>query len=308
MEIVPLTGVTGAAFGQSRATVRVVRGGPDSAFRRGADAPLTDLYADESCVFFEYDDADLLHAIEIASPGPVSLHGVRLLGRPEDEVVGELRDAGHEVVAEEEAGSIGFSLPALGVTLGGTAQDTDGFESVRFRGVSTTQHAFEFFEGPDGLAGGGEPAVVPHQGIGPVRLGAGRGEMRRLLGGGIGSVPEFGAAFQDTFFCGVVLSYDVDGSVVRIAFTGRTSLGHGGVPLLGRPHGDVREQARDQGLRVVDREAELVFPDAGFSVLTARDGDGLPTTAVVLPAPVAAPGTAADGRRDGPPRVGLRAP
>ncbi|MGW0703111.1 hypothetical protein ACWD0A_28130 [Streptomyces sp. NPDC002867] len=71
-----------------------MRGGPDSAFRRGADAPLTDLYADESCVFFEYDDADLLHAIEIASPGPVTLHGVRLLGRPEDDVVGELRDAG----------------------------------------------------------------------------------------------------------------------------------------------------------------------------------------------------------------------
>ncbi|MDQ1008795.1 hypothetical protein QFZ82_003280 [Streptomyces sp. V4I23] len=111
-----------------------------------------------------------------------------------------------------------------------------------------------------------------------------------------------------TFFCGVVLSYDVDGSVVRIAFTGRTSLGHAGVPLLGRPRGAVREQARDQGLRVVDREAELVFPDAGFSVLTARDGDGLPTTAVVLPAPVAAPGPASTGRREGPPGVCLRAP
>jgi hypothetical protein len=89
MEIVPLTGVSGAGFGQSRASVRAVRGGPDSAFRRGADAPLTDLYADESCVFFEYDDADLLHAIEIASPGPVTLHGVRLLGRPEDDVASD---------------------------------------------------------------------------------------------------------------------------------------------------------------------------------------------------------------------------
>ncbi|MFP1628341.1 hypothetical protein ACLB9X_24965 [Streptomyces sp. 5K101] len=297
MEIVPLTGVSGAAFGQSRALVRAVRGAPDSAFRRGADAPLTDLYADESFVFFEYDDADLLHAIEIASPGPATLHGVGLLGRPEEDVVEELRDAGHEVVAEEEAGSIGWSLPALGVTLGGTAQAADGFESVRFRGVPTTQDAFEFFEGPDGPAGGGERAVVPHKGIGPVRLGAGRDAVRRLLGGGIGSVPEFGAAFQDTFFCGVVVSYDADETVVRIAFTGRTSVDHDGVTLLGRPRRDVRAQAAEAGLRVVDREAELVFPDAGFGVLTARDDDGLLTTAVVLPASAGAPGPVAAGRR-----------
>ncbi|MFI2373073.1 hypothetical protein [Streptomyces sp. NPDC018833] len=300
MEIVPLTGVAGvagAAFGQSRASVRAVRGEPDSAFRRGADAPLTDMYAEESYVFFEYDYADLLHAIEIASPGPVILHGVRLLGRPEDDVVGELRDAGHEVVAEEEAGSIGWSLPALGITLGGTAQDKDGFESVRLRGVPTTLDAFEFFEGHDGPSGPGEVAVLPHRGIGPVRLGAGRGDMRRLLGGGIGSVPEFGAASQDTFFSGVVLSYDADETVVRIAFTGRTSVDHDGVPLLGRPRRDVRARATEVGLRVLDREAELVFPDAGFSVLTARDGDGLPTTAVVLPAPAPPPGPAAPGRR-----------
>ncbi|ATW50155.1 hypothetical protein [Streptomyces peucetius] len=289
MEIVPLTGVSGAAFGQSRASVRAVRGEPDSAFRRGADAPLTDMYADESYVSFEYDDADLLHAIEIASPGPVTLHGVRLLGRPEDEVVGELRAAGHEVVAEEEAGSIGWALPALGVTLGGTAQDTDGFESVRFRGVPATLDAFEFFEGPDGRSGPGEAVVLPHRGIGAVRIGAARSAMRRLLGPGIGSVPEFGAAWQDTFFSGVVLAYDADETVVRIAVTGRTSVGHDGVPLLGRPRRDVRAQATEAGLRVLDREAELVFPDAGFSVLTARDGDALPTTAVVLPAPVPPP-------------------
>ncbi|UYQ63997.1 hypothetical protein [Streptomyces peucetius] len=282
MEIVPLAGMAGAGFGEPRASVRGERGAPDSAFRRGAE-PLTDMYADESCVFLEYDDADSLHAIEIASPGPVTLYGIRLLGRPEGEVVAELREAGHEVVAETEAGSTGWSLPALGVTLGGTAQDTDGFESVRLCGVATGRHAFEFFEASE------EPAypldgltVVPHQAVGPLRLGAGRGEMRRLLGPGIGSVPEFGAVSQDTFFCGVVLSYDAAGSVVRIALTGRTSVGYAGVQLLGRPRGDVRAEATGQRLRVVDREAELAFPDAGFSVLTARDEDGLPTSAVVL--------------------------
>ncbi|MFD9221180.1 hypothetical protein ACFWDI_14465 [Streptomyces sp. NPDC060064] len=52
MEIVALTGMAGVSFGQWCAPVRVARGVPDSAFRRGADS------------------------------APVTLHGVRLLGRP----------------------------------------------------------------------------------------------------------------------------------------------------------------------------------------------------------------------------------
>ncbi|MGW0777627.1 hypothetical protein ACWD01_29170 [Streptomyces sp. NPDC002835] len=296
MEIVPLVGMSGAAFGQPRRSVRAAHGEPDSAFRRGAEAELSDMYAaGESYVFYEYDDADRLHAIEIASPGPVTLHGTGLLGRPEEEVVGDLREAGHEVVALEEPGSTGWSLPALGVTLGGSAQDVDGFESVRCRGVATGRDVFEFFEGPEGLAGRAELAVVPHRSIGPVRLGAARGDMRRLLGPGIGSVPEFGPAGQDTFFCGVVLGYDAAGTVVRIAVTGRVpaSVSHAGVPLLGRPRRDVRAHAMARGVQVLDREAELVFPDAGVGVLTARDSDDLATAAVVLPAR----GLAATGRQ-----------
>ncbi|MFD7442324.1 hypothetical protein [Streptomyces sp. NPDC059909] len=290
MEIVPLIGMSDVSFGQSRAAVRAARGVPGSAFRRGAAATLTDMYADHAVVFLEYDDADALHAIEVASPAPVTLAGIRLLGRPQDEVVAELRAARHDVVAVGELGSTGWALPALGVVLGGTAQDNDGFESVRFRAVAAGDDAFEFFDGTDEGAGGlavvGGVEVVRFQGIGPVRLGSARSDMRRLLGGGIGSVPEFGAARQDNFFSsGVVLSYDADETVVRMAFTGRAPVGHSGVRLLGRPRRDVRAHALEQGLHVVDREAELVFPDAGFSVLTARDADDLPTSAIVLPCP-----------------------
>jgi hypothetical protein len=285
--------MSGARFGQKRASVRAARGAPDTAFRRGADATLTDMYVtdvdghedgDGFFEFLEYDDADVLHAIEVASPAPVTLDGIRLLGRRAAEVVAELRRAGHEVVEQE---ADGWALPALGVVLGGTAQDVDGFESVRLRATTVRDDAFEFFEpaGGAGPAAAGPAEVVAHRGIGPVRLGAARADMRRLLGGGIGSVPEFGGARQDNFFAaGVVLTYAADGTVVRIAFTPPASVGHGGVPLLGRPMSDVRAHALAQRMRVVDREAELFFPDAGFSVLSARDAVGVPTTAVVLAA------------------------
>ncbi|MFJ8072698.1 hypothetical protein ACIQ7Q_01830 [Streptomyces sp. NPDC096176] len=90
--------------------------------------------------------------------------------------------------------------------------------------------------------------------------------MRRLLGGGTGSVPEFGGARQNNFFeAGVVLTYEADETVVRIAFTRPASVGHGGVPLLGRPMSDVRADVLARRMRLVEREAELFFPDAGFS-------------------------------------------
>ncbi|MGX1505608.1 UNVERIFIED_CONTAM: hypothetical protein RKD43_004233 [Streptomyces graminofaciens] len=313
MEIIPRIGAPGARFGRTRASVRAARGAPDSAFRRAADATLTDMYVTapggheggEGCgdgffEFLEYDDADVLHAVEVASPAPVTLDGIVLLGRPAAEVVVELRGLGHEVEAAREAE--GWALPALGVVLGGTAQDADGFESVRLRATPVGDDAFEFFEPAGGSrpAGTGPAEVVAHRGIGPVRLGSARADMRRLLGGGIGSVPEYGGAAQDNFFeAGVVLTYDADETVVRIAFTRPASVGHGGVPLLGRPMGDVRADALARRMRIVEREAELFFPDGGFSVLTARDAPDLPTTAVVS-APARrgddpAPGEGAEG-------------
>ncbi|MEV4679510.1 hypothetical protein [Streptomyces kurssanovii] len=86
MEIFPRVGVPGARFGQTRATVRAARGAPDSAFRRAAAATLTDMYVtaagghgdgeergDGFFEFLEYDDAGVLHAVEVASPAPVTL-------------------------------------------------------------------------------------------------------------------------------------------------------------------------------------------------------------------------------------------
>ncbi|MGN9792214.1 hypothetical protein ACTMTU_14120 [Streptomyces sp. OZ13] len=308
MEILPRIGVPGARFGRTRASVRAARGAPDSAFRRAADATLTDMYVTAAgghedgegrgagfFEFLEYDDTGVLHAVEVASPAPVTLDGIVLLGRPKAEVVAELRGLGHEVKAAGDAE--GWALPALGVVLGGTAQDADGFESVRLRATAVGDDAFEFFEPTGGSrpAAAGPAEVVAHRGIGPVRLGSARADMRRLLGGGIGSVPEFGGAGQDNFFeAGIVLTYDADETVVRLAFTRPASVGHGGVSLLGRPMSDVRADALARRMRFVEREAELFFPDAGFGVLTARDAPDLPTTAVVLSA----------GRRGGDPASG----
>ncbi|MFJ8072697.1 hypothetical protein ACIQ7Q_01825 [Streptomyces sp. NPDC096176] len=99
METVPRVGVPGARFGQTRASVRAARGAPDSAFRRAADVTLTGMYvtaaggyedgdgrgggcSDGFFEFLECDDAGVLHAVEVASPAPVTLDGIVLLGRP----------------------------------------------------------------------------------------------------------------------------------------------------------------------------------------------------------------------------------
>ncbi|ORT54067.1 hypothetical protein BKD26_36600 [Streptomyces sp. CB03238] len=82
----------------------------------------------------------------------------------------------------------------------------------------------------------------------------------------------------------MVLGYDTNERVVRAVLTGPVNASHAGIALLGRPRGEVRECVREHGLRVIDREAELVFPDDGFSAWTLRAGDDhLPTVALVVP-------------------------
>ncbi|MGW0998602.1 hypothetical protein ACWD5V_36085 [Streptomyces sp. NPDC002523] len=282
MEIHPLEGMSGLSFGQSRESVRALLGAPES-FRRAAHSLLTDSYLYRSRdLYLGYDDEDLLHTIEVASPAPASLCGVRLLDRAHGEVLAELRAAGLSPVET----SAGWAMPDLGIMLGNPQhEDPQGFQSILISSGIEVVHSFEFFE-REGEGMSGDFEVVSNSGFGVVRLGATREEMRELLGGGIASVPDVGSALQDTFLSvGVVLGYDANERVTRAVLTGRASVSHRGIVLLGRPCVEVCAQARAKGVRVIEREAELVFPDDGFSAWTARVDNELPIAAVVMPAP-----------------------
>ncbi|MER6105315.1 hypothetical protein ABT115_24150 [Streptomyces sp. NPDC001832] len=279
MEILPFEGFPEVRFGESRQSLREALGMP-LPFRRAASSPvLSDAY-DVLGMILGYDDRDLLYLIEVATPAAVKLRGVRLLDRPHAEVLAELHSAGLSVV---QSGT-DWVVSEMGIVLGNPHQDDPGdFRSVLISSRTQVVHDFSFFEG-EGQIGPGEFEVEPRGGFGAVRLGAAREEVRQLLGSGMVSVPEFGAVWQDHFFSvGAVVGYDSEERVIRIVVTRPAQVVHRGMELLGRPCGEIKTEARRQGVAVIEREAELYFPESGFSLWTARAGDdALPVIAAAF--------------------------
>ncbi|MEV6212019.1 hypothetical protein [Kitasatospora sp. NPDC051914] len=240
---------------------------------------LTDAYSSLG-LYLGYDDDDLLSTIEAASPALVSLSGVRLLDRNCSDVLAELRAAG---LSPRETSS-GWAIPEMGLVFGTPPHgDAGGFQSIFISRGTDVVHEFEFF-GAEGQLPGGGFELMPHKGFGDVRLGARRVDMRQLLGEGVASLSESGADYQDTFFsAGVVLNYDAQELVTRAIVMRPAQAFYRGIELLGRPCRYIREQALSSGFRVVTREAELFFPEGGFSLWTSRAGDdALPTVAAVV--------------------------
>ncbi|MFI6063247.1 hypothetical protein [Streptomyces sp. NPDC051286] len=279
MEILPLEGFPEVRFGMSRQSVRETLGEP-SVFRRSAYAPvLSDAYHGLGMIL-GYDDRDSLCSIEVAAPAELSLRGVGLLDRSHTEVLAELRSAG---VPVEQKGS-DWVVPGLGIVLGNPHVDSPGdFRSVLISSRTRVIYEFSFFEG-EGRIAPRNFEVDPHRGFGAVRLGSPREDVRELLGSGMESEPEFGPASQDHFLsAGAAVGYDSQGRVTCVVMARPAQVVHRGMELIGHPYAEVLAAARRQGVTVVEREAELFFPESGFSVWTARAGDdALPIVAAAL--------------------------
>ncbi len=90
--------------------------------------------------------------------------------------------------------------------------------------------------------------VMPHQGFGALRLGADRNGVRRLLGDGVASVHEFGAASQDHFFAaGAVVGYDSTERVISAVITSPAQVSHRGIELLGHRCGELQSRRSSEG-------------------------------------------------------------
>ncbi|THV30124.1 hypothetical protein [Glycomyces paridis] len=113
LSVLPRLGLEGARFGEHRAEHRGLFGEFES-WPSESHSGLTDLYT-ASLVSFEYDADDRLVFIEINNDeGDVRLGGVRLLNRPLEEVLENMRGLGHEL-----AGPYGgvYAYPELGMRI-----------------------------------------------------------------------------------------------------------------------------------------------------------------------------------------------
>jgi hypothetical protein len=273
LEISPRERVGELAFGTARADARAVLGSAGEVFRRAPH----ELTASESYpgagLVLGFDLEDRLRTVEMTARAEPVLRGVRLLGRPLDDVLAELRSVG---VAPEK-GPAGWAVPELGLVLG----DGSVLASVSDRVVFD----FDFFPaGPPQLAPDAL-AVRPAQGFAPgVVLGATRADLRELLGGGVASAPDIGGAAQDHFMgVGIIAAYDEKDVVIRLTATGPAQPAYEGMPLLGRTWDELRTDAAARGIAAVPAEAEIGFPAGGFRVWPLQVSGDHPIVAVSLP-------------------------
>jgi hypothetical protein len=105
------TGFEQLRLREDRAAVRA-RFGEFQVFRRTPEAPATDYFV-ASGIQVTYDDEGRVEFIEVMTPADPSLRGCRLLGRPTEDVVADLRVRGVECVEARD----GAYLPGWRVGL-----------------------------------------------------------------------------------------------------------------------------------------------------------------------------------------------
>jgi hypothetical protein len=126
--------------------------------------------------------------------------------------------------------------------------------------------------------------IIPRRGVGLVNLGDDRADVRELLGPGTSAASPLGCVVKDRYWDhGLVLSFNEDEKLVRIAVTDPAQADFAGIKLLGRSYEDVLRDLRDGGHDPVEREAEIYLPNAAFGAWTSAPGNpSLPVSAVVI--------------------------
>jgi hypothetical protein len=114
-EIVPFAGLGDVKFGMSPQEVRHLMGTSFKSFKRTPQATFpADVYATVG-LFFYYDSAGALEAIEFAAPANPTVNGIELLGRELAELVSELSSLGEHIEADADsaiANGMGVSVRA----------------------------------------------------------------------------------------------------------------------------------------------------------------------------------------------------
>ena len=89
-------GFEGVPLGAGREDVLKKLGEPDAIFRRVPTGPPVHDFQEQGAQV-TFDDKDRVKFVETYPPADPTIEGIQLLGRPEDDVLRELRDAGIEM-------------------------------------------------------------------------------------------------------------------------------------------------------------------------------------------------------------------
>lgn len=288
-EVEPGAGIGPMRFGMTRAELRTLLG-PSRGFRRGwYSEHLTD-QLDDGLVMLTCSPQDGLYLIEIPDPHGVVYRGVPLDGSAA-EVMAALRRIGVDVV--EDSSGCTFAAGAAALYVPSPEPDAQ-VEAVTAFGPGHTMDGVlnEFPAGAGAQAPVHVYQVVAGVGVGPVRLGEPRADVRGKLNGGMSwtRAPGSREPEQDHFWeDGLVVEYGPGELVRRIFVTKADRVDYQGIdlkPALPAALEDVRRALLAGGHAVAEGEALLDLPGTGVQVwITRPDAEmPLPVCAVVVSA------------------------
>lgn len=222
-----------------------------------------------------------LYLMEIPDPEGLRYRGVELAG-PVDEVVAALRAAGVELVADDAGWSFAGGEVAL-------YAPGDSVEAVTLIDRRYTFGALVAL--PPGELAVADPVTryrVTGDGLGAVRFGESRAEVRRRMGGGNSFEIPPGSilADEDSFYAeGLSVRYGPDGQVRRILVSRADEVLLDGVNLQPRERTPLRaigDALVAAGHRISYGEATLHVEGAGVELRSLRPGADMPAAGLVL--------------------------
>ncbi|KAB2344487.1 hypothetical protein [Actinomadura rudentiformis] len=256
-QVLPFEGLAEARLGEERAVLQR-RLGEHRTFRKGhAQIGLADQYVERGLIL-HHDDRERLFYIEV-SDVPLYHRDVPLLDRPYESVRNDLAELGCRIVEDDE----GCELPDDGFNL--WCVDTD-VTMVGLFPKDRRGSVGDFVEGESRVGTLRAHDVTPGVGTGPVRLGMRRDELRAMLGTCLESVPEYGAAGEDSYIeHGLTLEFAADDVLtgIVIASLARTVTCQG-VQMLGRRYSEVVDELAAAGVTV--ERGELAGHAPGFTL------------------------------------------
>lgn len=291
--ITPFGGAAGVPFGATRSEVRARFGAPDRAVRSPAwAAELSDWYLEAGVVFGYWggegrgnggdgggDGGGRVDEIQLIAPSRPTVDGIDLFGAGSEAVLAQIAAAGLEVRS-----TLGlWEVPAWGVALfvQGDRAGERPFDAVTAfaHGPAPEPEFFAPEQPPEPLT----TTEIDPRGFGPVRLGMPRARVRALLGEGMAATPPGRDPVDLHFGANVAVTYDAADTAHRICVMAAGTTATGTDVGVGQEYGHCVNALREAGVGFEEHEAEILLPDTGIRLLTARAGEvSLPVAAAVV--------------------------